>query len=104
MGSSVGFHGDYGEIYHASDSIVDNAEGFLHNLNVLESLMSSLRSNWTGDSATEYNTSYDEVKNVFDRFQRLLDDLGIGVGNAGTIMANNEEDSTAAAGKLRNWS
>ena len=57
MGSGVGFHGDYGEIYHASDSIVDNAEGFLHNLDVLESLMSSLRSNWTGDSATEYNRS-----------------------------------------------
>lgn len=96
------FLGDYDSILDSGAKIRVNAYLFKEKLQTLESLMNSLKANWTGLAANSYYTSYDEIKLLLDSFQTLLDDLGSGVGNAGTILANNEEEVNADARKIGN--
>ena len=87
------FLGDYDAILDSGAKIRVNAYLFKEKLQTLESLMNSSKANYT---------SYDEIKLLLDSFQTLLDDLGSGVGNAGTILANNEEEVNADARKIGN--
>lgn len=84
-----------------------NSQNTIASSEELQNILSSLRANvdgllsiWRGPSATEFNNSYLEQADNFNKFAILLNDLGVAIGKSANILNRAEEDNEAAGAHL----
>ena len=95
-----GLHADTAAININGKDTVANSEYLEQELNNLRSNMEGLMSLWRGLSANEFNSSYEEQADNFNKFRILLNDLGESISKAASILNRTEEENASAGSHL----
>ena len=85
------------QLQAAIADLSEKNQNFLTKVNELNSLQAELATQWSGDANTAFNTAYNNDKDKWMEFSRLVDSYITALSNIRTIYDNTEGTNTATA-------
>ena len=90
------------EMNQRGQQTVQHGYDFETELNSLASNIQALMGVWTGDAASKFNSSFEEINTTFTGFKEKIIALGQSISTGASILDNTEQENTDLAGRVGN--